>query len=142
MERKYMMVFLMGLLCLVGDTDLFSQQCYKISYDKNGNRNSFATTSCLQIWRENPGNIEFKDNNNSMVYNELLVYPNPNNGVFSIEVENDDENAELQIYNSIGVLINRCGFDKEIDISDYPAGLYLLRMISGNDEKSVIVIKK
>ena len=51
MKRKYMMLFLMGLLCLVGNIDLFSQHCIKMSYDKNGNRIIFKVEDCTKYVR-------------------------------------------------------------------------------------------
>ena len=46
MRWKYVTIFLMGLLCLVSGNEVFSQHCFKISYDKNGNRVSFIAKEC------------------------------------------------------------------------------------------------
>ena len=51
MKRKYMMIFLMGLLCLVSNEELFSQHCLKMHYDKNGNRIGFSVGECVKDWR-------------------------------------------------------------------------------------------
>ena len=57
MKWKYMMIFLMGLLCLVSSDNLFSQHCFTMSYDKNGNRINFMSVSCSKNVR---GNINDK----------------------------------------------------------------------------------
>ena len=67
MRWKYVMIFLMGLLCLVSSNEVFSQHCFKISYDKNGNRISLIAKECdkyergsadveetLDVFKENP----------------------------------------------------------------------------------------
>ena len=50
MKMKYIMI-LMGLLCLVSNNDLFSQHCFRMTYDKNGNRIYFAAKDCVGLER-------------------------------------------------------------------------------------------
>ena len=71
------------------------------------------------------------------------MYPNPNNGIFSIKTSEDYNEAELQVYNNKGVLLSRFQIsgEKEIDISDKPSGVYLLRIIEGDEVRSVVVVK-
>ena len=71
------------------------------------------------------------------------MYPNPNNGIFSIKTSEDYNEAELQVYNNKGVLLSRFQIsgEKEIDISDKPSGIYLLRIIEGDEVGSVVVVK-
>ena len=70
------------------------------------------------------------------------MYPNPNEGVFDISVD-DEESIVVQIYNVNGVMVkNEClSEDKKMDITDNPAGIYLLRIIKGDDVCSRIVVK-
>ena len=54
------------------------------------------------------------------------VYPNPTNGMVQIEIA---EQAILQIFNSIGVLVSTQDLQKglnQIDISQFPSGIYFL----------------
>lgn len=62
---------------------------------------------------------------------ELIIYPNPNNGIFTLQVNSVDESSDLEIYNSMGQII----FTKKItiqkvtvDLSGYPNGLYYLKI--------------
>jgi parallel beta-helix repeat protein len=72
---------------------------------------------------------------------ELLVYPNPSNGVFEIELAAENAvNAMLDIFDLNGRKIHSGTIDadeisastnKKIDISYVPDGLYLLRIVMG-----------
>ncbi|UZR96797.1 MBG domain-containing protein [Chondrinema litorale] len=66
--------------------------------------------------------------------NKLLVYPNPSNGKFVIEITTSIEsNALIQIFSIKGLMIyehkilNKKDYIFEIDLSDYPSGSYLLQ---------------
>ena len=143
MKGKYMTIFLMGLLCLVSSNgDLLSQNCYKVSYDKNGNRISFFVTSCSEYYR---GDVADGFNEEELCEDEthdLQVYPNPSDGRFRIEFDNDASFVEAYIYDNKGILVCKRKFNGEmdIDISDCPAGAYLLRLI-GDEVRSVVVVK-
>lgn len=142
MERKCITIFLMGLLCLVSSGELFSQHCYKVSYDKKGNRINYKSVNCSNYWRDNYGDTNIIENDDGQI-DEFTVYPNPNNGIFSIKTSEDYNEAELQVYNNKGVLLSRFQIsgEKEIDISDKPSGVYLLRIIEGDEVRSVAVVK-
>ena len=138
MKWKYVRIFLMGLLYLVSNEELYSQYCLKMSYDKNGNRISMMLNECVEIFREYSDNAVEKD------IREVLVYPNPNNGKFKVEIKNvTDGSAELYVYDDKGAMIYKNVFIgmADVDISNYPAGAYLLRIFSSDNEKSVIVVK-
>ena len=143
MGRKCLKIFLIGLLYLVGKGDLFSQQCYKISYDKNGNRISFMTTSCSPIARGVATNVEVEKENDSEEQEDVLVYPNPNNGIFRIEANENYSDAEIQIYDNKGILVKTCHLEngKEIDICSSPSGIYVLRIIKDDKVRNMIVVK-
>ena len=65
------------------------------------------------------------------------VYPNPSNDLFNVIVSKPTQNANIEIYNGIGVLVHRQTIVQEvnaIELSSQPTGLYFLRVIS--DKKS------
>lgn len=138
----------MGLLCLVSGNEVFSQHCFKISYDKNGNRVSFIAKECDKYERGSADveeTLDVLEENPDDETEDLFVYPNPNNGRFQIELKGAecDDLVEVYVYNNKGILITSQKFVERIcvDISDYPAGVYLLRIIRDKGKRSEIVVK-
>lgn len=147
MKRKYITMFLMGLLCLVGSGDLFSQRCYVMSYDENGNRTRFMVFGCIEELKFTAigSKVEMKSSEEADS-NELAlsVYPNPSKGKFRVSLNNNKELlSDIYVYDNKGILVSSGKFAEEVDvdISDKPAGVYLLRIISGDSMLSEIVVK-
>ncbi len=66
---------------------------------------------------------------------EIVVYPNPNHGEFSVELNSFTENTNLEIYNTLGALVlnmkvTRLNF--EINISEMAKGIYVLKVKENN----------
>ncbi|MCK5847162.1 MAG: M4 family metallopeptidase [Bacteroidales bacterium] len=75
------------------------------------------------------------------------IYPNPNNGIFSIEINADKKYKEMEIYNSIGLLVYNSTISigksiVEIDISNMSPGMYLINLKSSDTNTSLKFIKK
>lgn len=73
---------------------------------------------------------------NEFYRNEILVYPNPNNGIFQIKFSNED-NHDLEIYNIHGVKV----FDQPnyrsseiINISNLSKGVYFLKANNSDNQ--------
>ncbi len=65
----------------------------------------------------------------------VIVYPNPNNGIFNIEISNKEiTNSSIQICNMQGKIIlqkdlsNSVNYTENIDISNFAKGIYLLKV--------------
>ncbi|MGP8217072.1 MAG: T9SS type A sorting domain-containing protein [Bacteroidia bacterium] len=78
---------------------------------------------------------ESTDNDN------VVVFPNPNNGVFQLKITNYELGIknELEIYNMLGEKIASSNSSKggkgwALDLIGQPAGMYLYRVISDNGE--------
>jgi hypothetical protein len=70
-----------------------------------------------------------------LLLNNVAIYPNPTRGKFIVEVENYSQNITLEIYNWLGesVLINNVFSErKEIDLSNFHKGIYLVKISDGN----------
>ena len=71
---------------------------------------------------------------------ELLVYPNPNSGVFTIECKNMNlEACGFHIYDVFGKLLvsnNLTKGNHTIDLSSQPDGIYFLQLIEGGKSTS------
>ena len=70
---------------------------------------------------------------------EILVYPNPTDGLINIEGKNINM---IELYDHLGrKLISQIGSDPKLDISNLKAGVYLLRFRTLNGISSQKVIK-
>lgn len=81
---------------------------------------------------------------NYISLNTLNVFPNPTNGVFQLTGELvNDGNFEAEIYDLAGSRVLAVKNEKQIDLSAYPAGIYMLIIRSENfgtaSEKIVLV---
>jgi hypothetical protein len=72
---------------------------------------------------------------------EINIYPNPATSSLVIKClsQDTDDGFDLLIYNMQGYLVDKVivasGKDHtEIDVSEYPAGIYTLHMIIGNKQ--------
>ena len=64
----------------------------------------------------------------------LSIYPNPSNGVFFINSEKELNNTKINIrdINGKSILSQFLNSDKKVDISDSPAGIYFMQIITDN----------
>ncbi len=93
----------------------------------------------------------YKNENTSSVFShKLIIYPNPNNGVFSLEFNLiDNENATISITDVLNNVILKQersgdGINKvEVDIKDFSKGVYLVKFSSnkGNNSIDKIIIQ-
>ncbi len=78
---------------------------------------------------------------NQLVINneKLKIYPNPNNGVFTVAWSGVNEKAEISVYNMLGEQVyeealSQAQGDNTIDLSKDSKGIYLYRVISESGE--------
>ena len=93
------------------------------------------------------GTTLVKSNSNSSV----SVYPNPTNGIFSINVksENNTSNNQLEIYNTVGKVVlkkvlenNSNNSTDKIDLSAFPNGMYFIEVSIDGKKSTSKLIKK
>ncbi len=66
--------------------------------------------------------------------NNFSIFPNPNNGKFTVSVPKNENSVSMEISNMLGNTIFRKNFTGqfiEVDISSSPSGLYLLKIEAG-----------
>lgn len=64
------------------------------------------------------------------------IYPNPNNGQFNIELNNDEATALVEVYDMMGKKImtqNNTNSNTLINIREQPKGIYLVKITVGNE---------
>ena len=78
---------------------------------------------------------------------EALVYPNPNNGDFTLRIKLDNEAPiQVDVFNLMGQLIHTDSFvaksiDKPYTLNKILPGMYLVRVKAGRDQQTVKFIK-
>ena len=94
------------------------------------------TTESKDIYVDDDSGIE--DRNDNM---HISVYPNPNAGVFTLEINGPKEDFNLEIMNVNGQLIqseqiNTDKFSKQYDLSNLSGGIYYIRLINEDMTKT------
>jgi hypothetical protein len=76
------------------------------------------------------------------VEKSIKIYPNPNNGKFSVVLTNFENGAEIRIFNAIGATIYRSMIKEQdqqiISLSGIHKGLYFVKVMDGKEQ----VVKK
>ncbi len=82
---------------------------------------------------------------NTLMHNDINLYPNPTNGVLQLELKTIDiPNLKLTIHNTIGQTIttqNITNYQTQIDLSNLSSGLYFIEVI-GNETRALYPITK
>jgi hypothetical protein len=97
-----------------------------ISYDQAGNRvqRSYCCTNCLI---KSPSFDTYQSD--AMEVTELVLAPNPSDGVFRLLGVDSPPESQVIIVRSNGqVLANRTLGDAYFDLSDQPSGVYYLQL--------------
>jgi PKD repeat protein len=75
----------------------------------------------------------------------VKVYPNPSNGLFNLEYDNDTKLNQVNVYDGFGKLIMSLSEDdlKTIDLTNYNSGVYFLEIITDNEtvNKKITLVK-
>ncbi|MBD0832757.1 LamG-like jellyroll fold domain-containing protein [Aestuariibaculum sediminum] len=72
---------------------------------------------------------------------ELNVYPNPVQDFLNVESSVYDD-FDAIVYDILGNVVKKASFDRQLDISELPTGLYVVKLNSGNKTGSYKVVKK
>ncbi len=105
--------FLMDLAVSIAD----SSNEVNILINNTGSENPFPTLT----------------NQAGMSEMSFLIYPNPSNGEFTIEMPKGRANISIEVYNDVGALVytdRHTNIYNAINLSDEPNGLYLVNVVS------------
>jgi hypothetical protein len=143
MKRIFLIFFLASGLFI---SNVPAQDSVSFVYDEAGNRISrtivFNTTS---------GQLRSDDETTN--YIEVLpetilhIYPNPTEGLLRINMENlpDGETVQITVFDASGQMLLKKEHQPaitEINLSSYPAGIYLLKIQTGDKSTEWKIIKK
>lgn len=66
----------------------------------------------------------------------VVVYPNPNQGIFTVKVQNFQSNLRLEVYNVLGQRVSYIQLnapETQLNLSSCSKGVYIYRLISADD---------
>jgi hypothetical protein len=128
-----------------------AQTTISFGYDDSGNRNLREVISLKSATTQKGAATDEQDDltgtsTESLVgMNKVRIYPNPTRGVLRIDFPAlMNQKAMLTVYGSNGrVLINQqaYGNNTEIDLSNYPGGFYIMRIVIGQEQKEWKILK-
>ncbi len=107
---------------------------YKVALTANG---CIDTSACYTITT-----VGIIDNNFG---NKLVLYPNPTNGNFSIDLGVNYQNVKITITDLTGIIIRSTTYNNSRLLNlklDEPAGIYFLGIESGNKKAVIRLIKE
>jgi len=80
---------------------------------------------------------------NDIKDNKATVYPNPNNGVFTLILGDVNTSIQVIITNIIGQVVYSSlmeNTEKQIDLSNHPAGIYFLNISGGTFNEQIKIV--
>jgi Zn-dependent metalloprotease len=75
---------------------------------------------------------EIKNEMVNLTSDTYYIFPNPNIGVFTMELSTFDENSKISIFNALGEIVYDCKiteYQSKIDISDQMPGIYYTKVL-------------
>jgi hypothetical protein len=152
MRTKYISLTLLlaaGLLlfCFPG---ISQTKVYGFTYDDSGNRikRQFIQLKSGQVNANNANSDEDVLIEDELNNRKIKIYPNPTHGKLRIEIPGSDHNSlpvYLHVYSSGGTIIIQRNIKDRInnlDLSNLPAGIYLLRIGIGDEHSEWKIIKE
>jgi len=132
-----------------GNTDSIQNPSYTYANEGNYNVCLTATNPCGSNTTCQSVTISFTGVADSDIKNTIAVYPNPNTGVFTLEIQVEEmQDIDVRITNVIGqeVLSEKLtqikgAYQKEIDLKGYSPGVYTLQLVTskGIVDKRIII---
>lgn len=128
-------------------------------YDNTGNRVLRHIIVIIPDDKDSPANGAFAENENKVKAREqqellkaywektLKIYPNPNGGQFTVEINSTEaaEKGKLYLHFPTGKLVytkEPLESNMQMDISTLPNGTYILTIVLGDKKKTWKVIKQ
>ena len=80
------------------------------------------------LWKKSLSNLSNIDNNDGLINNKIAVFPNPSNGIFNIEVDENLIDSKATVYNFLGQKIKDLDLKTTITNQYLNKGIYLLEI--------------
>lgn len=120
-----------NLTCITVDDSIYSSETWTTSIDPT------------QIFLETVVDCSvFLDIDDLSFESSIVMYPNPTNGIINITNSGEADIKEIVIINSFGQIITKTGVNENINLSNFPSGIYLLSIESTKGLKANYKIMK
>jgi hypothetical protein len=140
------MIVTLAIVAFASITNAQSPLPIEITYDDAGNR---ITRKVLQMSMMSKGESQADTTYylDRMQTTEMKVYPNPTQGKILVDfMDAEGNNAILvRIYDNKGQKIQECQGKEsqmELDLSNYPAGVYIVELFVGEEHTTWRILKK
>ncbi|MEE1899889.1 T9SS type A sorting domain-containing protein [Flavobacterium rakeshii] len=112
---------------------------FNVSWNTGG-----SSSSRLKDWLDPSGTnvmmLDYYDgtlglDNIAAPVNTIKVYPNPSNGVFTVQFANTVSSLQYEVYNVLGQVVKNgkvTQSNNSIDLSNYTNGIYILRTVNAD----------
>ncbi len=141
MRTKYFLMFLALLMSFAWYNETYAQNCLVFDYDSDGNRVSrIVDYDCN-------GRGDEDDVRELVDVGEIVVYPNPTEGCFTIVVPDGFEytSQHFELYDVNGMLHVKADLyvgETFVDIGTLNTGVYLLKIYKGEEVFSKVILKR
>ena len=139
--KKLLILLSWIFLCVCG---LHAQNIYDYGYDAAGNR-----VRRRVVTLKTDGDSGTFDNPKadpvSLDDGNVRLYPNPTRGIIVLESLEGEKVVRYRLSDTGGRLIeadNAPGSSLRLDLSPYPAGIYLLEVVLGKERKHYKIVKQ
>ncbi len=101
-----------------------------------------STTCLVTITAPGQRNSDSSDEEEESITSENVIkaFPNPTTGI--VTIESSDEVNSIQVKSITGALILEANSAKEVDLSNYPAGMYFFTVNTVNGTQIIKIIKE
>jgi hypothetical protein len=112
--------------------------------DNNGCVDVYASAFSYTYTGPPPPPVDETGISENSLYASLLIFPNPSDGNFTIDFQKEMTDCTIRISDNTGKMVFEVSNQKEINLSEFPAGLYFLNLtiVSGESvNKKITIIK-
>lgn len=141
--RKFHLLFCLALLPVVSS----AQDRIGYSYDASGNRIKREIIMQPSKAKQQTFETERQVFSDMLQEHDVKIYPNPTDGILKVRISGikNTDKCSLAIYTMRGdrvMLDERQQYNFDVNISNQPAGIYLLRITINNQSTTWKIIKK
>ncbi len=148
MKPKYFKKSLLFATALLVTVSCFSQtKVYRYTYDNSGNRETrkYIQLKSAEIASTSSETQTLQEFEDLVSGQEIKIYPNPTQGMLNVEIPDLTETgARLVVFNSQGQLIKDIKVNSnlsDVNLSNHPSGMYILKIIIGQETSEWKILK-